>query len=170
MEVNKGSRFSTRFSGHTWLRLLEWWSRRCARTQAPGLPVSLLHPHTLTDTGENVVGRRRLREERTLVLGTMLRLSFWSTREAPASERYPWFGTRQERPKQQGQHSLCIHLVHLGFSRPYGSSSFGLKTPIFRCVRPSQRVIATQFTDTRAAAQITQSERGKEEERKNLQM
>lgn len=31
---------------------------------------------------------------------------------------YPWFGIRQARPKQQGQHNLCIHLVHFGFSRP----------------------------------------------------
>jgi hypothetical protein len=55
---------------------------------------------------------------------------------------------RQPRPKQHGQRVLCNlkekqliyfgnfneqltnHLVHLGLNRPYGSSSFGLNTPI----------------------------------------
>lgn len=31
---------------------------------------------------------------------------------------HPWLGIRQARPKQQGQHSLCIHLVHFGLRRP----------------------------------------------------
>jgi hypothetical protein len=42
-------------------------------------------------------------------------------------------GIRHDRPKQHGQQSLCIHLVHFGFSRPYGSSSLGLNTPTTFC-------------------------------------
>lgn len=64
----------------------------------------------------------------TFVRGTMLSSSFWSTRLAPASERQPWLRTRQSRPKQQGQHSFCSHLVHLGLRCPQGSSFLGLKT------------------------------------------
>lgn len=52
----------------------------------------------------------------TLVFGTMPRWSFSSTREAAASERYPWLGTKQPLPKQQGQQTLWIYLVHFGFS------------------------------------------------------
>ena len=50
----------------------------------------------------------------TIVFGTIPRPSFSSTTLAPASERYPWLGTRQLRPKQHGQQSLWIHLVHFG--------------------------------------------------------
>lgn len=42
-----------------------------------------------------------------------------------------WFGNKQDRPKQQGKNILCNHLIHFGFSFPYGSSFFGLKTAIF---------------------------------------
>lgn len=63
--------------------------------------------------------------------------NFWSTRLAPASDKYPSFSTRQPRPKQHGQHIFCIHLVHFGFSWPYGSSSFGLNTPTVFCQIPT---------------------------------
>ena len=66
----------------------------------------------------------------TLVFGTIRNPILESTRLAPASDRYPWFGMRHDLPKQHGQHNLCIHLVHFGFNLPYGSSSFGLNTPI----------------------------------------
>ncbi|MPC17840.1 hypothetical protein E2C01_010707 [Portunus trituberculatus] len=55
-------------------------------------------------------------ETKTPLHGTTLSCSFWSTKDAPASDRYPWLGTRQERPKQQGQQTLWSHLVHLGWS------------------------------------------------------
>ena len=52
-----------------------------------------------------------------------------SSTEGKSTRERTWLGTRQLRPKRQGQHVLCNHFVHLGLRCPYGSSSLGLKTP-----------------------------------------
>lgn len=101
-------------SGHTQSSLDLIARLTCSRTQA----------QENSGQGSRLSGDRSL----TFVRGTMLSSSFWSTRLAPASERQPWLRTRQSRPKQQGQHSFCSHLVHLGLRCPYGSSFLGLKT------------------------------------------
>lgn len=84
----------------------------------------------------------------TFVLGTTLRPSLRSTRLAPASDRYPWFGIKQFLPKQHGQQILWHHFVHLGFKCPYGSSSLGLNTPIFFCKQRNKKVHNLKINST----------------------
>jgi len=54
----------------------------------------------------------------TFVIGTTSSLRNWSTTYAPASDRYPWFSTRQGRPNMQGQNVRCQNFPHLGLKAP----------------------------------------------------